>query len=74
MKLDTEIKTAHLLTAMGLCILLGLLLAYIFTPRLIAKRSTVIDDTTSVYKIPENQSPTTKPSLPGQAHSLPSQK
>lgn len=71
MKLNTEIKTAHLLTGIGLCILLGLLLAYMLTPRLITKQTRVIDDTAPVYKLPEAQDPTHKPALPGQTQRAP---
>lgn len=69
MKLNAEIKTAHLLTGIGLCILLGLLLAYVLTPRLIAQRTTVIEDDAPVYKLPETPE---KPALPGQTQRVPS--
>lgn len=73
MKLDTEIKTAHLLTGIGLCILLGLLLAYVLTPRLIAQQTTVIEDDAPVYKLPETQNSASKPAIPDQLDRAPIQ-
>lgn len=57
MKLNTEIKTAHLLTGIGLCILLGLLLAYLLAPRLFTNEKVIIDETTDIYKLPDNKTP-----------------
>lgn len=53
MQLKTEIKTIHLLAGIGLAILLGLLLAYILAPRLFTRGSIVIEDTSTVYKLPD---------------------
>lgn len=63
MKLNTEIKTAHLLTGIGLCILLGLLLAYLLTPRLFTNNATVIDETSDAYKLPDANNSTNKSKL-----------
>ncbi len=63
MKLNTEIKTAHLLTGIGLSILLGLLLAYLLAPRLFTGDTVVVDEATDIFKIPDNKTPVGKPNL-----------
>lgn len=63
MKLEKEIKTVHLLGGVGLAILVGLLLAYLFAPRLFTGQTIVIEDTSTVYKLPEPATPS-KPDLP----------
>ncbi|MBL8030867.1 MAG: hypothetical protein JNK33_00875 [Candidatus Doudnabacteria bacterium] len=61
-KLGKEIKIVYLLGGIGLAILLGLLLAYLLAPRLFTGQSIVIEDTATVYKLPDSEAPQ-KPKL-----------